>query len=181
VSIQAIAWVLEHSESKIADRLVLLAIANHADAHGCSAWPSVDQIAREARVGRSTVFECLARLVDLGELEIDRGGRGPRSTNSYRIQMQGSGSQTLEGLEGSRSQTLEGSRSQTPRVQNPDKRVQPGNHKPSLTVLEPKPRAHVREEDPPDPEFERLRAPLTAEDRNRGHAALRKLRQQRHL
>jgi hypothetical protein len=159
VSIQAIAWVLEHSEAKLADRLVLLAIANHADAQGWNAWPSVDQIAKEARVGRSTVFECLPRLVERGELEITPGGRGPRSTNSYRIQMQGSGNQTLQG-----------SGSQTLRVRNPEKRVQPVNHKPSLSRPEPS-RAPTREAPTEDPRN------ITDADRQRGKEAVARLRE----
>lgn len=81
VSIQAMGWVLGHSQSEGSDRLVLLAIANHADADGGLAFPSVAMIGEEARVDRATVFRALARLEQLGELEIVRGrGRGMRNT-----------------------------------------------------------------------------------------------------
>jgi len=74
-------WVLQWSESEGSDRLVLLAIANHADATGALAYPSVVQIAEEARVDRATEFRALTRLEGLGELEITRSrGRGQRNT-----------------------------------------------------------------------------------------------------
>ena len=84
MSIQAMAWVLEHSEADGHDRLVLLAIANHANADGAAAWPSVTRIAAEARVDRATVYRALHRLVEIGELEITPGG-GRGVTNQYRL------------------------------------------------------------------------------------------------
>ena len=84
MSIQAIAYVLEHSEARGLTRLVLLAIANHADAHGMNAYPSVDQIAREARVHRATVFRAILELERDGELEVTRG-RGAGQKSLYRI------------------------------------------------------------------------------------------------
>ena len=166
MSIQAVAWVLEHSESRQAPRLVLLAIANHADATGRNAWPSVEQIAREARVGRSTVFECLPKLVELGELKITPGGRGPRSTNVYQIQMEGSGIQTPE----SEIRTHKGSEIPVVRVQIPEKRVQTVNHKPSLNRPEPS-RARTREAPADDPRA------LTPEERERGKELIARLRE----
>ena len=71
MSIQAVAWVLEHSEATLADRLVLIAIANHVSGQGW-AYPSVDLIAAEARVDRRTVFRAIETLEGLGELTIKR-------------------------------------------------------------------------------------------------------------
>jgi hypothetical protein len=84
VSIQAVAWVLEHSEATLADRLVLIAIANHVHLAATHAWPGVDRIAAEARVDRATVYRSLSRLVALGELEVTRGG-GRGNTNAYTL------------------------------------------------------------------------------------------------
>lgn len=84
MSIQALAWVLEHSEADGYDRLILLAIANHADAAGGVAWPSVARIATEARVDRATVYRAVQRLVELGELDVNRGG-GRGRTNVYTL------------------------------------------------------------------------------------------------
>lgn len=82
MSVQAMAWVLECSRATGSDRLVLLAIANHASKEGGEAWPSIPLIAAEARVSERTVSRSLIRLAALGELEVVRGGgRGP---NQYR-------------------------------------------------------------------------------------------------
>lgn len=78
------AWVLANSQSEGHDRLVLLAIANHCDAFGRNSWPSVGQIADEARVHRATVFRAISVLQQLGEIEVISGsGRG--RTNHYRV------------------------------------------------------------------------------------------------
>ncbi|MGH9002127.1 MAG: helix-turn-helix domain-containing protein, partial [Acidimicrobiia bacterium] len=99
MSVQAIAWVLEHSIAEGYDRLVLLAIANHCDARGFNAWPSVDHIAREARVHRSTVFRSLEELARLGELKVIERGRGRSRPNHYELPMKTSPAETLWGPE----------------------------------------------------------------------------------
>lgn len=84
MSYQAIQWVLNHSRSAGADRLVLLAIAWHAGIDDWNAWPNIDQIAAKARVSRRTVFRSLEALETLGELQRTSGtGRG--NPSSYRI------------------------------------------------------------------------------------------------
>jgi hypothetical protein len=96
VSVQAMAWVLEHSDAKGTDRLVLLSLANHAGKEPVNgaweAWPGVATIAREAGLDRPrTVQESLARLVAAGALERvvngapDRRIRPDRRPNLYRI------------------------------------------------------------------------------------------------
>lgn len=82
MSIQAVAWVLEHSQAKLADRLVLIAIANHADARGWNAWPSIEKIAEEAGVHEVTVWRSVKALEDLGELTTQRR---PGRPNRYGI------------------------------------------------------------------------------------------------
>lgn len=82
MSIQAIAWVLEHSSSTLADRLVLLAVANHADASGWNAWPAIDRLALEARVDRRTVFRAIESLETAGELVVERR---PGRSNVYGV------------------------------------------------------------------------------------------------
>lgn len=84
MSIQAMAWVFDRSQAEGSDRLVLLAIANHCDSHWCC-FPSVEQIATEARVSRSTVTRSVRSLVLLGELEVSTGGRGRGSRSTYRV------------------------------------------------------------------------------------------------
>lgn len=85
MSIQAIAWVLEHSEATLADRLVLLAIANHADARGWNAWPSIPLIASEARVDDRTVYRAIEALEKRGEIIVERRRGRP---NRYAVALQ---------------------------------------------------------------------------------------------
>jgi hypothetical protein len=84
LSVQALSWVFEHSESRLAARHVLLSIANHAKTDGSGAWPSISTIAHESRLSSREVQRSLRELKQLGELEI-RVGAGPRGTNLYRI------------------------------------------------------------------------------------------------
>ena len=70
MSVQAMSWVLDHSQAELGPRLVLLSIANHANKLGRNAFPNIDTIAEEARVDRATVYRAIAKLVALGELEM---------------------------------------------------------------------------------------------------------------
>jgi hypothetical protein len=84
LSIQAIAWVFEHSESRLGPRHVLLSIANHADQFGRNAWPSVSTIMHETRLSEREVQTSTKMLVELGELSL-RKNAGPRGTNVYAL------------------------------------------------------------------------------------------------
>jgi hypothetical protein len=82
MSIQAMAWVLDFSEARLADRLVLLSIANHMNSEG-TAWPSIPRIAREARLTERQVYRSIRNLKNLGELAVIGGGLG--RSNRYRL------------------------------------------------------------------------------------------------
>ena len=138
MSIQAVAWVLEHSEATLADRLVLIAIANHADARGWNAYPSVRLIGAEARCGRSTVYRAIEALERSGELVVHHR---PSDSNMYGI----------AGLMGSQSGTGEGSQIGTEGVPITRKRGPKLAPKPSVTVNEPS-RAHATPMPPPLPD-----------------------------
>lgn len=104
MSIQAVAWVLDQSEATYADRLVLIAIANHVGASGW-AWPAIPSIAREARLGRATVFRAIEALEEAGELTIQRR---PGKPNLYGLSALIGGSQIETGhpeVKGSQSGT----------------------------------------------------------------------------
>jgi|SRR6266436_9994750 len=84
MSWQAVTWVLEFSESEGYSRLVLIAIASHANREGRNAFPSLDTIALEARISRREVVYCIQELEEKGELSILRGiGRG--NPNHYEL------------------------------------------------------------------------------------------------
>jgi len=84
MSVQAMSWVLDHSESTLGARLVLLSIANHARADGSGAWPSINQIGIEARLSEREVRYCLRTLEESGEL-VTELNKGPCGTNLYTI------------------------------------------------------------------------------------------------
>jgi len=84
MSVQAMSWVLENSESRLGPRHVLISIANHAKADGTGAWPSIQTIAREARLSEREVQYSLKILESLGELAIGSGA-GPKGCNLYSL------------------------------------------------------------------------------------------------
>jgi hypothetical protein len=86
VSVQALSWVLEHSEARLADRLVLLSLADHAKADGTCAWPSVGTICRHARLSRRQVQYSLQALEQAGA--IVRVGESRARTAIWNIVLQ---------------------------------------------------------------------------------------------
>ena len=81
MSVQALAWVFGNQNVTGTDRLVLLALANHAgDRDGVwECWPSVSLIASEAAVHQRTAQDALTRLVASGVLErVTNGAPDPR-------------------------------------------------------------------------------------------------------
>jgi hypothetical protein len=85
MSIEAVRHVLERSKTKGAQRLILIAIAEHADSNGI-AWPSIETIARLANCSGRFVKETIKKLKS-GELIIEKGGGRGRS-NRYRIPLE---------------------------------------------------------------------------------------------
>jgi hypothetical protein len=84
LSIRAIAWVLDHPEPRGTDRLVLIAIANHANAETGLSRPGRRRIAAEAAIAQSTASRSVARLVARGDLVVVDAGGGKRAT-TYRF------------------------------------------------------------------------------------------------
>jgi Helix-turn-helix domain len=84
MSIQALVWVIEQSEARLAARCVLLSIANHCDRLGENAWPSVATIAHESRCSESSVHEAIRTLQATNELKVD-ANMGPQGANLYSL------------------------------------------------------------------------------------------------
>jgi hypothetical protein len=78
MSVQAAAWVIEHSRHKGANLLCLLMIANHAHADGTGAYPSIATLARECRMSERQIKRIIPLLEKSGELTVapDKGKRG---------------------------------------------------------------------------------------------------------
>lgn len=85
MSVEVMAWVFKHGPTDAQARLVLLAIADHADDNGV-AFPSVAGIAEKACVKERGARGIIRRLEDGGWLETFIGkGRGNKSI--YRVLM----------------------------------------------------------------------------------------------
>lgn len=84
MSVQQLALVFERSRAENAERLVLLSLANHAGGDGGDAYPSIATIAREARIGESTVRLALKRLKALGEI-VENDLPSQLGTRSFRL------------------------------------------------------------------------------------------------
>jgi hypothetical protein len=93
MSWQATGWVWEHSRAEGTARLVLLAIAWHANPDGEDAWPSQATLAAKCRVSVRTVRRALDDLVAIGEVQVlaysgpVAEGRSGRRTHRYRLTM----------------------------------------------------------------------------------------------
>jgi hypothetical protein len=96
VSVRVMSWVLEHSPvTHRGDLLVQIVLADHAHDDGTSAYPSVDTLAKRARLSRRGVFDALARLKDADMIVAD--GHGPRGVVAYRLVMSDPPVQPLHG------------------------------------------------------------------------------------
>lgn len=79
MAITVISWVLWNSLSTGNDRLVLIALADEANDDGWDCYPSMDRLARKARISKATAIRATARLEHGGELLVKRPevtGRG---------------------------------------------------------------------------------------------------------
>lgn len=139
MSVQAIAWVLEHADtSSVGDRLVLLSLANHADRRGRGAFPRVADIAREARLSERQVSRALGRLENEGfiaedDWPEDRLGR-PSNRRPRVWQLLGMTSSLPKESSGVTSTTVRGDIHDTPGVTS----TPPSKEEPSLEPsLEP--------------------------------------------
>lgn len=84
MSIRVMSWVFEQSRSKGIDRLVLLAIGDHAHDTGRNAYPSMSTLTRKTGLDKRTVQRAIRALVDLGELTVDINA-GPKGSNRYHV------------------------------------------------------------------------------------------------
>lgn len=92
MSYQAQEYVLCHSRTKGTARVVLWAIARHANDSG-EAWPSVKLLADYALVEERMVRNALRELEELGEIktmtQAAPSASNGQKTNLYRVVMRG--------------------------------------------------------------------------------------------
>lgn len=85
MSVHAVSWVLSESEARGSNRLVLIVLADHASPDGTDSYPSVETIARQARISERSAQYALRALERDGH--IARGDDRPNGTRSYVIHM----------------------------------------------------------------------------------------------
>lgn len=68
MSVQAISWVLDHSQSSGTTRCVLVSIANHVNPDG-TGWVYVDRVCREANCSLNSYHRAVTWAIENGELE----------------------------------------------------------------------------------------------------------------
>lgn len=81
------SWVFDHSRSTLGARLVLLAVANHADREGNNSRASVATLGEEAHLSERKVRYALRQLEELGEIKMvgRHGKRADRQVNVYAL------------------------------------------------------------------------------------------------
>ena len=112
MSLRAYSAVWDHFEGTSAQRLVMLALADHADEHGI-AWPSWRELSEKTGLSRRQVAGHLQRIKQSGQLEVldNQGGGAPGTTPLYFI--------TLPGLDGDPAEATQRRRRGTRRVLKP--------------------------------------------------------------
>jgi hypothetical protein len=88
VSFYIVVSVLKHSPSKLAKRLVMIALADAAGRDGVT-WIGQREIAETAKLSQAHVRECLAELEKDGEIEARKAQVGRRRINVYRVLVPG--------------------------------------------------------------------------------------------
>lgn len=146
MSIEAMVWVLHNSPTSGTDKVLLLGIANHADAEGRNAWPAVRTLAKYANLEPRGVQKALRRLESEGHIRIEAqaGGtqdmRSDRRPNRYTVLMNGASARTPRQVNGVSSSTERG-------VPQDANGVSSGTPEPSLEPnIEPSSAARPRDE-----------------------------------
>jgi DNA-binding MarR family transcriptional regulator len=85
MSVRIMADVWARSTQSGGKLLVLLALADNADDERRHAWPSVETLAKKARLSPRQVKRVLTELVAAGELEVVREGGGRGKPTLYRV------------------------------------------------------------------------------------------------
>lgn len=83
MSFETVVWVLNHSEARGSDRLVLVALASHQN--GRAARPAVSRLVAETLLDRRSVFRSLTRLEETKAIEVSHKGPGRGGTNLYYV------------------------------------------------------------------------------------------------
>ena len=70
MSAKCLGWVLENTNARNTDQIILIRLADYANADSHQAWPSVQTLADKANVGKSTCQQSLRRLEAEGRIAV---------------------------------------------------------------------------------------------------------------
>lgn len=86
MSFKALRWAFAQNTPGPLQRLVLIALAHHADTDS-SCWPSMQTVERETRLSRSSIIRSMAALQEAGLIvrEHTRRADGGQGANRYRL------------------------------------------------------------------------------------------------
>jgi hypothetical protein len=83
MSAQCFSWVVEHSNERRSNRLVLLALANHASGDENESCAALATLAREAGLSPRQTTRCLRELINSGAVE--EGDVHPTGNRIYLV------------------------------------------------------------------------------------------------
>ena len=134
MSIQAVASVLESEVGEVAAKMLLVCIANAHNTGTGVCCPSIDRLAKESSMSRSSVKRWLRWLEDEGFIQVqeNRDPNARQLANSYRIVATSRGSKLTplpenEPGEGSNCEPLGGSNCEPPLKEPEENRKKNGN------------------------------------------------------
>ena len=84
MSVQAITWALDYAAGSVAEKVILLVLANYANEYGIS-WPSQKTLAGQTALGERTVRRVLADMEGRGVIRRIVRRRGNVSRQSDMI------------------------------------------------------------------------------------------------
>lgn len=88
MSWEAVSWVIDHSEARDHDRMVLFLIANEVDSEGLDGHPSQRRLARGCRFSQTEARRCILRLEGAGEIVVKRPEKpAPGRFSRYALTM----------------------------------------------------------------------------------------------
>ena len=114
MSVKIMGWVWDQKIKPPAKKMVLLAVADHADHDGDNAWPSVGRIARMVGINPRNAQRYIRQLEEEGYLVIvqQRGGNmntpDDRRPNLYRVVLRNGAGDTPESERGGAGDTPRG-------------------------------------------------------------------------
>jgi len=140
MSVHVMSHVWKHGPADRSELLILLALADFSDDDGYC-WPSMEAVAKKARMGERGAQKVVRRLQETGWISVQTGG-GRHGCNNYQINLKKPEQETPNPVHPE-------PRSPRTGVQKPRTRVQEtpngGSPEPSGTIKEPSERAKVRD------------------------------------